>query len=254
MPKKSRSKSRFTRTKPKNKSLFRKIRLFLGIGAIIIVGSIFSSVIAPKHTATGDPLCANSYSCIKDLSGKYDPNFKSGVFMGSAVSIPKQLAQKDNVQPVLGEATASNKHIYIDLTNQRIYAFEGNTLIHNFLVSTGKWGRTPTGDFNIWIKLRYTRMSGGNQALGTYYNLPNVPYTMYFYNKDVPKTMGYGIHGAYWHNNFGHPMSHGCINMKEEEVAQLYAWAQPTNVGNTTYASEDDPGTPITIYGTAPAE
>jgi lipoprotein-anchoring transpeptidase ErfK/SrfK len=133
-------------------------------------------------------------------------------------------------------------------------AYDGDKLVYNFPVSTGKWHHTPTGNFNIWIKLRYTRMKGGNKALGTFYDLPNVPYTMYFYNSEYPKTDGYGIHGAYWHNNFGHPMSHGCINMAEADVAQLYAWADPATVGNTTYASAESPGTPVIIYGTTPNE
>jgi len=64
---------------------------------------------------------------------------------------------------------------------------------------------------------------------------------MFFYNDQVPKESGYSLHGTYWHNNFGHPMSHGCVNMKTEEVAQLYGWVE-------------DLGTIITIYGTAPAE
>ena len=131
---------------------------------------------------------------------------------------------------------------------------EGDRIIYEFLVSTGKWGRTPTGDFTTWIKLRSTRMQGGSKALGTYYNLPNVPYTMYFYGSGIPKSRGYGIHGAYWHNNFGHPMSHGCINMKVEEARLLYEWANPPATGYTTYVDADHPGTPITIYGTAPPQ
>ena len=67
-------------------------------------------------------------------------------------------------------------------------------------------------------------MKGGSKALGTFYDLANVPYVMYYYQ-------GYGIHGAYWHNNFGHPMSHGCINMRPEEAGIVYSWADVgTNV------------------------
>ena len=197
--------------------------------------------------------CANSESCVKDLSGEYDPDETEGFFMGRVVQFPKYVAHDLALPPVLGENT-DQKRIEVDLTNQRIYTYEGNRLVHNFLVSTGKWGRTPTGVFKIWIKLRSTKMSGGSKALGTYYYLPNVPYTMYFYNDQVPKHIGYGIHGAYWHNNFGHPMSHGCINMKEEEVAQIYAWASPTGDKNTIHATDDNPGTQVVIYGTAPNE
>lgn len=153
---------------------------------------------------------------------------------------------------VLGESTGP-KRIEVDLTNQRLYAYEGDKLVYNFLISSGKWGRTPTGTFDIWIKLRSTRMSGGSKELKTYYNLPNVPYTMYFANDEIPKYRGFGIHGAYWHSNFGHPMSHGCINMKPEEAAMVYEWASPaTNGKGTMYASAENPGTKVVIYGTAP--
>ena len=95
-------------------------------------------------------------------------------------------------------------------------------------------------------------MKGGNKLLGTYYDLPNVPSTMYFYNAEVPKSRGYGIHGAYWHNNFGHPMSHGCVNMRTVDAEKLYHWVSPDAKGNVTLATNEDPGTTITIYGKAP--
>lgn len=196
--------------------------------------------------------CANSMSCIKDLSGTYDKKAKDGVFMGQKV-VPPSFAAVDPIDNtnVLG-ASVSDKHIYVDLTDQRLYAFEGNRTVFNFLVSTGKWNHTPTGDFHIWIKLRYANMVGGDPSNGTYYNLPNVPYTMYLYNDQYPKTEGYGIHGTYWHHNFGHPMSHGCVNMKTEEAAQLYAWADPPTAGNATLATDSNPGTEVTIYGVTP--
>lgn len=198
-----------------------------------------------------EAMCANSISCVQDLSGAFDEKADKGTFLGKTVISPSFLAVNSNA--VLGESTGGNKHIYIDLTNQKLYAKEGDVTVYEFPVSTGLWGRTPTGDFKVWIKLRYTRMSGGNPALGTYYDLPNVPYTMFFYNDEIPKSRGYGIHGAYWHNNFGHPMSHGCINMRIEDVEKVYYWADPA-VGdaNTVYASDENPSTPITIYGVAP--
>lgn len=236
-----------------SKSYVQTFHLFIfsSVTAIILLAlGTFFFASQTTHVTT----CANQESCVKDLSGKFDPSAQTGEFMGKTVPVRNVISvNPDQKQFVLGDSTAK-KRIYIDLTTQHIYANEGDKTVMDFPVSTGKWGRTPTGTFNIWIKLKYTRMSGGNPSLGTYYNLPNVPYTMYFYNKDVPKSMGYGIHGAYWHNNFGHPMSHGCINMKTEDVEKLYAWANPVSTQHTTYASKDDPGTEIVIYGTAPQE
>jgi len=162
------------------------------------------------------------------------------------------LAQADTLPlNILGQTTA-NKRIEIDLTNQRLYAYEDNNLVYNFLISSGKWARTPTGTFQIWTKLRYSKMEGGSKAINTYYYLPNVPFTMYFYNDATPKSRGFSLHGTYWHSNFGHPMSHGCINMKTEEAEQIYYWALPDLQGKKSiYASADNPGTPVTIYGEA---
>ena len=224
---------------------FKKYFLLIaGVFAIATASLFFSDKL-------NKPECANSESCIKDLSGKLEQDAKIGYFMGKTVDVPRAIAQIPEANTVLGDST-SDKHIYIDLTNQKIFAKEGDKTIYEFLISSGKWGRTPTGDFMTWIKLRYTRMTGGNKAIGTYYDLPNVPYVMYFANSEIPKWRGYGIHGAYWHNNFGHPMSHGCINMKPEEAGLLYAWANPQSGENSITVDADNPGTPVTIYGTAP--
>lgn len=196
--------------------------------------------------------CANSITCINDLSGRFEDEIK-GIFMGKIVSVPSQISKIEE-KAVLGQKIGVEKRIYIDLSRQMLYAYEGDNLALSFPVSTGKWYSTPTGDFRIWIKLRYTRMAGGDKRIGTYYNLPNVPHVMYFYNSEYPKAQGYGLHGAYWHNNFGHPMSHGCINIGLESAERLYSWADPPIQGNTTYASAQSAGTSITIYGTTPVE
>ncbi len=103
--------------------------------------------------------------------------------------------------------------IEVVLSTQTLNAYEGDRLVRSWKVSTGL-PRTPTpvGDFRIWVKLRYDDMEGPG------YYLPNVPYVMYFYG-------GYGIHGVYWHANFGHPMSHGCVNMPTDGAAWLFDWA-----------------------------
>jgi hypothetical protein len=235
--------------KAKHGTSFFKIFTVLGIITLLIT---LGYTLISKYTFHYP--CANSITCAKDLTGLYDLKSITGEFHGKAVTVPPQQQPRSIYASVLGDQEPAQKHIYVDLAKQRLYAFEGTKLVYSFLVSTGLWNRTPTGDFKIWIKLRYTRMSGGNAAIGTYYNLPNVPYVMFFYNDAVPKQSGYSLHGTYWHSNFGHPMSHGCVNMKTEEVALLYAWANPVNQGNITYASVDDPGTIVTIYGTAPIE
>ncbi|MBI2333803.1 MAG: L,D-transpeptidase family protein [Chloroflexi bacterium] len=108
----------------------------------------------------------------------------------------------------------------VDLSEQRMYAYEGDTLVNTFVVSTGTW-QTPTvtGKFKVWIKLRSAPMSGPG------YYLPDVPYIMYFYGD-------YGIHGTYWHNNFGVPMSHGCVNLSIPDAEWAYNFASVGTVVN----------------------
>lgn len=190
---------------------------------------------------------------LENINDGYSYSELKAIYNNQSLTIPSLLSQ-EKISPVLGQTT-DNKRIEIDLTNQRLYAYEGGRMIYNFLVSTGKWGKTPTGVFKIWIKLRYTKMEGGLKVLRTYYYLPNVPYVMYFYNNQTPPWKGYGIHGTYWHHNFGHPMSHGCINMKTEEAGLLYQWAKPDLKGKSSIlASKDNPGTIVIIYGKAPED
>jgi lipoprotein-anchoring transpeptidase ErfK/SrfK len=180
-------------------------------------------------------------------SGKYDTTKKTAFFHGQQVTVPKQITDSPFSQVLGSTKHRGEKRIEIDLAAQKLYAYEGSSKIYSFDVSTGKWGRTPTGEYNIYTKLKYTLMTGGDQSIGTYYYLPNVPFTMYFYQ-------GYGIHGAYWHNNFGHPMSHGCINMRPAEAEVLFYWADPVvpENHNSILASNTNPGTKVVIYGTAP--
>lgn len=180
-----------------------------------------------------------------------------GDFHGTLVSAP-QLASFRAVQRVLGVTTEPfDKRIEVDLTHQRVYAYEGTRKVYEFIISSGLWGRTPTGEFTIWTKVRSQLMKGGKKELGTYYYLPNVPYVMFFYNADIAKMRGFSFHGTYWHNNFGHPMSHGCVNMKTEDAKTLYEWATPVVTNQTawsTSATVDNPGTRVVIYGTTPVE
>jgi len=113
--------------------------------------------------------------------------------------------------------------IDVDLSQQRVYAYAGDTVVNSFLVSTGTWQTpTPTGKFKIWIKLRFSDMSGPG------YFLPDVPYVMYFHGD-------YGLHGTYWHNNFGTPMSHGCVNLSIPDAAWIYDFSREGTVVNVHY-------------------
>ena len=124
----------------------------------------------------------------------------------------------------LSNAPADGKRwIEVDLSAQTLTAWQGDVAVLHTLVSTGR-PATPTvrGRYSIRTKIPAQRMTGPG------YDLPNVPSVMYFY-------AGYAIHGAYWHNNFGQTMSHGCVNMKLDEAAALYEWA---SIGTEVYVHD----------------
>ena len=119
--------------------------------------------------------------------------------------------------------SSGERWIDVDLSNQKLVAYQGDTPVYWVTVSTGLPGTpTVTGQYHIYVKYPAQTMSGPG------YYLPDVPYVMYFYE-------GYGIHGTYWHNNFGHPMSHGCVNTPTPDAQWLYNWADVGTLVNVHY-------------------
>ncbi|MCB0168270.1 MAG: L,D-transpeptidase family protein [Anaerolineae bacterium] len=115
---------------------------------------------------------------------------------------------------------AGEKWIDVNLATQQLIAYERQRPVFRSIVSTGTWQYpTVAGTFSIYVKYEQADMQGGYGDDA--YDLADVPYVMYFYE-------GYGLHGAYWHNNFGMPMSHGCVNLPVPAAEWLFNWA---NVG-----------------------
>jgi hypothetical protein len=124
-------------------------------------------------------------------------------------------------QPPEGVAP-NDKWIAVNLFEQTLAAYEGQRLVYATLVSTGLPGwDTPTGLFQVWLRVASGKMSGGYNR-PDYYFLEDVPWTQYF-NKDV------ALHTAYWHDGFGYKHSHGCVNLAPLDAKWLYEWA-PENV------------------------
>lgn len=118
---------------------------------------------------------------------------------------------------------SDQRWIDVDISDQRAYAYQGSQIVRSFVVSTGIAAYpTVIGQFHVYVRYRYAPMSG----VGWY--LPNVPYVMYFYK-------GYGLHGTYWHNNFGTPMSHGCINFRIEDAAWVWDFTTIGTLVNIHY-------------------
>ncbi len=126
--------------------------------------------------------------------------------------------------PISPDVPPEDKFIKVNLANQWVSLLEGDTIVFTTKVSTGrKFGReyylTPVGDFETFRKRPTRHMANGNRASG--YDLPGVPWVSYF------DEIGDSFHGTYWHNDFGLPRSHGCINMTPKAAKWLYRWTHP---------------------------
>jgi lipoprotein-anchoring transpeptidase ErfK/SrfK len=125
------------------------------------------------------------------------------------VSKSEKIAQK-----VAELKQSQERWIEINLKQQQLTAWEGNKVVYKITVSTGKKATpTLTGVYAVQTKLRKSRMRG------TDYDIPDVPYTMYYDGN-------YAVHGAYWHNNFGTPVSHGCVNLPPKKAKLVFDWAK----------------------------
>jgi LysM repeat protein len=136
--------------------------------------------------------------------------WRSWVYVGQRLVIPGRSGSSPAPpsQPI-----REGKWIDVNLTTQTLTAYQSGTPVFTAVVSTGRANTpTPVGEFRIWVKLRTDDMAGPG------YYLADVPYVMYFYRD-------YGLRGTYWHDNFGTPMSHGCVNLATSDAGWLFNWA-----------------------------
>jgi lipoprotein-anchoring transpeptidase ErfK/SrfK/LysM repeat protein len=163
----------------------------------------------------------------EEVPWEVDDSQRQGVAWEAEPSQRTPYSEENNGQEVYQQETTyqepqatGEKWIDVDISDQQLIAYQGDTVIRVFSVSTGAT-RTPTvlGSFHTYVKIEVQDMSGGSVAAGDYYYQPDVPWVQYFY-------ADYSIHGAYWHNMFGQRTGHGCVNMRVEEARWLYDWAQ----------------------------
>jgi lipoprotein-anchoring transpeptidase ErfK/SrfK len=138
--------------------------------------------------------------------------------------------------------TGDKRVIDVDLSSQTVTACRNGSLANQFPVSTGVHGKdTHTGTFYIYQRITDAEMkSSQSEFAPDYYDVKHVPWTQYFHN-------GEALHGAYWHNNFGHPMSHGCVNISTPTRNTSWPQAAP----NAEYLWHfDNLGDPVVVHGT----
>jgi hypothetical protein len=138
----------------------------------------------------------------------------------------------DEWSPITPDVALEDKHIEVNLGTQVLSAYEHDQLLLQTKISSGiPNGRpspkvlstkTPSGEFRILEKYPSKHMGNGNLFAGPEdYELPGVPWTSFFTDSGV------AFHGTYWHDNFGTPMSRGCVNMRIEDAKWLFRWVHP---------------------------
>ena len=138
-----------------------------------------------------------------------------------------RLVPDDELTAISPDTRADDKQIVIDLATQTLTAYEGEKAVYLARISSGvrlKEGgfATPKGIFRTIRKRPCRHMSNAASEFGTGFDLPGVPWVSYFTSDGV------ALHGAYWHNNYGVPSSHGCVNMTPEGAKWIYRWTDPT--------------------------
>jgi hypothetical protein len=144
-----------------------------------------------------------------------------------------RIVPPEEFAPISPEVDPALKHIEVHLDRQEMTACEDKTPVYTARVSSGKkvHGRwtTPLGRFMTFHKRHSRHMAAGNLASGGY-DLPGVPWVTY-----ITKS-GVSFHGTFWHNDFGTPHSHGCINLSAQDAKWLYRWTIPTVPPEEQYA------------------
>ncbi|MFA5996903.1 MAG: L,D-transpeptidase family protein [Candidatus Paceibacterota bacterium] len=161
------------------------------------------------------------YKVIQDQELRYPERVTSGWYV--AVN-PDAIRAFDNVGDMrvpVGDRASTTKRITVNLTEEMLYAYDGDQLFMKEPVSPGLIDTpTPRGKFAVYYKTPSRYMQGPIPGVSEQeYDLPGVPWNLYF------TAEGAVIHGAYWHDNFGKKWSHGCVNMSPENAKKLYNWA-----------------------------
>lgn len=156
-----------------------------------------------------------------------------------------RLVELSDLQPLSAEVPAASKRIEILREQQVLVAYEEDTPVFMTRIASGARFSdgdftTPAGRFTTNRKRPSRHMAAGDLAAPNSYNLPGVPWVSYLTEN------GIAIHGTYWHNDYGKPRSHGCINVTSTAARWIYRWCLPSVPENNRYINTDE-GTQVNI-------
>jgi lipoprotein-anchoring transpeptidase ErfK/SrfK len=217
-----------TQRSPQPKRLkYANVAMTLGtLTALTVLSApiaIAQSIATSQSTATDQSTAiaqsiATSQSTATDQSTAIaqstpQPSGEPAIHSATSTQTSTQTLQQQINQRMSALKQKSDRWIEIRLDTQRLVAWQGNKPVYAIVISTGKdEAPTPAGIFTIQSKHEVTRMQG------TGYDVPDVPFAMFYDGH-------YAIHGAYWHQRFGTPVSHGCTNVAVNHAEWLFEWA-----------------------------
>jgi lipoprotein-anchoring transpeptidase ErfK/SrfK len=140
---------------------------------------------------------------------------------------PGRWVRRDRVRAVQAaeapaELSPGERWVDIDRTEQTLVAYEGRLAVFATMVSTGRdRNETPPGVFRTWARyLSRTMDNTENAGISGHFRMGDVPWVQFF---DADR----GLHAVYWHDDFGHARSHGCVNLSPRDAERLFRWARP---------------------------
>ncbi len=153
-----------------------------------------------------------------------------------------RLVPDEELSPLSPEVPDALKSIHVDLKTQYVTAFEGERMVYRSRCSSGAGPKTPLGDFQTYHKGPSIHMTNQGDAIQKIYDLPGVPWVSFFTGN------GEAFHGTYWHNDFGKPRSHGCVNLPNSAAKFIYRWTSPTVPPETDYLYMPKTGTAVHVF------
>jgi len=169
----------------------------------------------------------------------YDSEVKRLIYVPSHAM---RLVPDDELTLLSPEVPADDKLIVVEPELQMVTAFEGDKMVFSNRCSSGAKGtETPKGEFRTYHKGPSVHMTNQGDALENIYNLPGVPWCSFFTGA------GHAFHGTYWHNDYGRPRSHGCVNLTSEQAKFLYRWTLPNVPPEADYVHLPGEGTRVQV-------
>ncbi len=170
----------------------------------------------------------------------YDSHLQKSFFVASS---DMRLVPESELTLLTPDVPDGRKRIYVNTATQSVTAFEDDQAVLITRCSSGGSGtKTPLGRFLTFHKGPTIHMTNdGAPGAGHGYDLPGVPWVSFFTGTGV------SFHGTYWHNDYGRPRSHGCVNLSPEAAKFIYRWTHPVVPPGTQYLYRPGEGTPVEI-------